>query len=209
MDATDFDRWREAYDRSSYRDQVEFYARVAAAYPDQRVFSAEAARRFVAEAKPRRVLELGGWKGELAETILSDALRDPPINEWLNIEIAPQVIEERVCFDPRYQVEIPDDFFWRLDRDWSRFDTFIASHVLEHLKAVEVGWVLGKIQHVKHLYVDAPLPELASMWAGGLSSHILEIGWGELDAMIRGHGFLQVGHAPGLDGQIRWYRNVA
>lgn len=206
MKPGDFDLWRARYLEATYDEHREFYRQIATAYPEQRYFNLEAAREFMLSAGPTRVLELGGWKGELAAAILPEWQR---IVEWLNIEIAPQAVTESACRDWRYTVDVPDSFIWDLPRDWGRFDTFVASHVLEHLVYADVVKVLQMIHGVEWIYVDAPLPPGGSMWGGGESTHILEIGWTRLGDLIESYGYREVDRRPGHDGEIRWYRRVS
>jgi hypothetical protein len=148
------------------------------------------------------VLELGGWKGELADLLLPDF---PNIEKWMNYEITPQAVSDNTCKDSRYEVQIPDNYLWTLDIDLSKYNVFVASHVIEHLKLVHVKRLLSRLRDIKYLYVDAPLPPNGSMWGGGEFSHIIEIGWTALRDLIESFGFKQVGTAPGVDGSVEWF----
>lgn len=169
----DFDGWRRDYDRLTYAEHVEFYRQVAEVYPDQQHYNELAVREFLQDVTGD-VLELGGWKGELAAKILPDF---PLITAWLNIEIAPQAVTESVCTDVRYGVIVPDAFVWDTDRDLTRYRTLVASHVIEHMKRADVARLMGRLRHIERMYVDAPLPPQPSAWDKGESSHIIELGW--------------------------------
>lgn len=197
----DFDAWRRDYDRLTYADHVEFYRQVAEVYPDQQHYNAAAVREFLSGISGN-VLEIGGWKGELAAEILPD---HPDITGWLNIEIAPQAVTQSACSDLRYSVVVLDTFIWDSERDLSEYPTVIASHVIEHMKKADVVKLLGRLRHIERLYVDAPLPEQPSAWDHGESSHIIEVGWKGLGNLIASYGFRQVGQMDGKWGPARWF----
>ena len=190
----DFDAWRRDYDRLTYAEHVEFYRQVAEVYPEQVHFNEPAVRDFLA-ASAGPVLELGGWKGELAAAVLPDFASIP---EWLNVEIAPQAVTESACHDPRYSVIVPDAFLWDSDIDTSRFRTFVASHSIEHLKIAHVAALMECLPNIETMYVDAPLPDAPTGWGGGNGqhSHIIEVGWDGLRELFASHGFRHVGTWP-------------
>lgn len=196
----DFDAWRNNYDRLTYAEHVEFYRQVAEVYPDQQHYNESAIREFLAGSSGP-VLELGGWKGELAASVLPDF---PGIPEWLNVEIAPQTIDT-VCHDPRYLVVVPEAFIWDWDFDLTPYRTFIASHVIEHMKRADVARLLSRLNAIERMYVDAPLPRKPSLWGGGESSHIIELGWDKLGALIMSYGFSKVGESEGKWGPAYWF----
>jgi hypothetical protein len=197
----DFDAWRRDYDRLSYPEHVEFYRQVAEAYPDQQHYNEPAVREFLGPVKGD-VLEVGGWKGELAAKVLPDF---PDIDRWLNVEIAPQAVTENVCTDPRYRVIVPDTFIWDTDIDLSSYRTLVASHVIEHMKRRDVVKLLSRLPDVERIYVDAPLPAFPSAWDNGESSHIIEVGWDGLTNLLESYGFVQVGEKHGKWGPARWF----
>lgn len=196
-----FDAWRHNYDGMSYPEHVEFYRQAAEAYPEQVHFNEAAVRSFL-ESVAGNVLEIGGWKGELAAAVLPD---HPAITVWLNVEIAPQAVSESVCTDSRYSVVVPDTFLWDSDIDLSPYPTMIASHVIEHMKVAHVVKLLDHIPAVAKLYIDAPLAAEPQAWGGGESAHIIEIGWQGLMDMLAGYGFHGVGGAQGRWGPAYWF----
>lgn len=199
----DWDAWRRDYDRFSYSEHVEFYRQVAEMYPDQQQFNEPAVRLFLADSLGP-VLELGGWKGELAANVLPDF---PLISMWLNVEIAPQAACETVCADARYTVVIPDTFIWDSDLDLEPYRTLIASHVIEHMKLADVDKLLDRVPNLERLYVDTPLHRLPPTWDGIESSHIIEVGWDGLDNLLIGQrGFEKVGELDGSWGPAYWFQ---
>lgn len=199
----DFDAWRRDYDQLTYDQHVEFYRQVAETYPDQEHYNEPAIRAFLDTASGP-VLELGGWKGELAARILPDS----PIPRWVNVEIAPQAVTESACDDPRYEVVVLDRFLWDSDFDLTSFRTFIASHSIEHIKKADLIRLMGRLTMIEHLYIDAPLPEgRTAQWGGGNGqhSHILELGWDALHDLIESYGFHRTDSLAGKWGPAYWY----
>jgi hypothetical protein len=197
----DFDGWRKNYDRLTYAEHVEFYRQVAEVYPEQQHYNEPAVREFLSDCS-EPILELGGWKGELAAAVLPDF---PAISRWLNVEIAPQAVTENVCTDPRYAVEVLPTFIWDSDLDLSPYRTLIASHVIEHMKRADVVKLMRRLPTIERLYVDAPLPPQPSAWDKGESSHIIEVGWIGLADLLASYGFRMVGEMDGKWGPARWF----
>jgi len=203
----DFDAWRAGYDSMTYAENVEFYRKVADEYPEQRYYNAPAVLRFLTwatEYEAVDVLELGGWKGELADEMLP---LFGGIRSWLNVEIAPQVIDAR-CSEPRYSVIVPDDYLWNLDADLTKYRVLVASHVIEHLKVADIHRLLERLSDIRYFYIDAPLPDTPSAWGNGESSHIIEIGWDGLVALVESHGFTLRDRADGQHGPAMWFQRI-
>lgn len=202
-----FDDWRQGYDTMSYDQQVEFYRVVADAYPDQRHFNVFAVNQFLLEAgEDVRVLELGGWKGELAALMLSEF--PTQITRWTNFDIAPQAISQSTCTDPRYSVVVPEDFMWNIDLELSKYNTFIASHVVEHLRLEHLRKLFSMLRGIPRIFVDTPLGPDGVRWDGNLSSHIIEIGWNDLQSLIESFGYKQSGEMPSVEGKAVWFERL-
>ena len=67
-------------------------------------------------------------------------------------------------------------------------DLFVASHVLEHLKFDDVRKVFDST-HARWLYLQSPLGQEATDWSNYRGSHILEVGWRELEEDLEQRGF--------------------
>lgn len=190
MNVAAFDAWRDHYDSMSYADQVDFYNQVEAAHPKQRAFSAGRLVRFfrfvLASARPIAILEMGGWKGELARAVLGQ-FGAANINQWINYEISERARDANVCSDSRYTAIVPDDFMWNIDLPLA--GVFVASHVIEHIKVSQLTALLDNLPlSVEYIALQAPITQsaLAHDWSGYLGSHILEIGWRQVtDILIK------------------------
>ena len=172
MNVADFDAWRERYDEMTYQEMKDFYNRVEMEHPLQQAYNAEAFGRFLDHVLERdfpiTVLEIGGWKGELAQIMLDKSDYDPPIfaiEKWYNYEICRNAIEKSVLSDQRYKPVIPDNFVWNIDLP--KADVLIASHFVEHIKWWELVALIHNLpETIRFIGLQAPLGELEMDWAG-------------------------------------------
>ena len=188
-----FDAWREAYDRMSYADQQRFYTVVETEFPNQKQYNVEeamnAVQRMANDIDELHVLELGGWKGELASDVLSSSL-DKYIHCWINFEICPTLDGKSVCESSKFQLAIPPDFFWNVSVPDS--NVFISAHCLEHLSMEHVKLLIKKLDTIpslKWVYIESPLEESPYSWKQYYGSHVLEVGWPEVEKLLEQIGF--------------------
>ncbi len=198
----DWDRWRANYDDMSWRDQLDFYSMVERLHPDQRFYSAESVKAFLLKSGPlntRCVLEIGGWKGELAAEV-------GPTKRWLNVEIFPEALR----YGPHeswYQAMVPHDFIWKVGLPRG-YDALIMSHTIEHIRWREFAAIIDQFDG-EWVFLEAPLHRGGRDWSGYGGTHIFEAGWVEVDELMGRHGFRPIHGAKGADwteGQIVWYR---
>lgn len=182
----DFNRWREAYDAMSYADHVAFYDTVWERYPSQQHFDADSASRFFDLYSPRRVVEVGGWQGELADRMLAS---NPCIQDWTNYEICRGAVDHSVPKDVRYAAVALDDWVWNRPWLFEGVDTLVASHVIEHMRARDLEALVGCLDDVQHAFIASPLSGYPASWEGYNGSHILEIGWDGVDEIMSRRGF--------------------
>lgn len=178
MNISDFDQWRNDYDKSSYADQLTFYNQVEVDHPLQKGFDIEAFIRFfdyvLFDSEPITVIELGGWKGELATEMLAKFCN---IRRWLNYEISQEAVNKSVCTDERYEAIVPADFAWNIEL--AKSDVFVSSHTIEHIKADQLYKLFDKLQG-KYIGLQAPLADGPTCWTRYYGSHILEVGWEDI-----------------------------
>jgi hypothetical protein len=189
--AFDFDLWRENYDSMTFADHVETYAELQRLYPVQRHFDANACSEFIDLTPGTRVLEIGGWDGELAREVLGshDLLRS-----WENVEICKEVRDHPVFRDTRYTARATSDFAWVCGCYDHIADTLVMSHVAEHMRWKELQALLSDMPKVRAIYLASPLPQDGSApdWTGYPGTHILEVGWDSISAFLGGLGFRQM-----------------
>lgn len=187
----DFDRWRAEYATTSYADQVAYYDGVWEKYPVQRHYNLPLAREFfAAPSGPTRVLEVGGWTGDVAVDILPQW---PSIKDWLNVEVcrgAARAGYMVVPFASAYRAVVLEDWIWNQpEAFFEPFTVLFASHSFEHMTATNLRALLAKVTHISHVYIDTPLPEEPYDWHGYLGTHILELGWPQLIDLMAEFGW--------------------
>lgn len=222
-----FDDWRKNYGRMSYEDQVAFYNKVAEDFPEQIDFHLPSWLRFFeyvfSKIGPFRVLEIGGWKGELAEEVfktLPDVILrksvyggGQPVPTWHNYEISQEALTETVPTDPRYVAMVPNDYAWNIELPDA--DVFIASHTIEHIKASELEQMVDNLPDtVRFIAFESPLPASTegNTWENYTGSHILEVGWKQVKGMLSDRGFSVLpdltGHNPKEGSEVFVFERV-
>lgn len=182
----DFAAYRAAYDAMSYEDLVGWHARVWALYPDQDKHSHDLLGRFFGKYGATNVVEVGGWTGDAAAAMLTTY---PEIQSWRNYELCQQAIGAPATDDARYFGVWPEDWVWNLDAPEA--DTAVLAHVIEHMRAEQVGRLAGWISKagVRRVYVEAPIWDEPRSWRRSKSFHILEAGWNQIIPMFSERGF--------------------
>lgn len=111
----------------SYAEQQAFYDWVVGAYPEQAHFQRDLAVKELMRVAPEEVLEIGGWRGDLAALILSSPA-GATVRRWTNVDISPRLATVQKCKDPRYRLVIPKGFIWEVGIE-DVFDTVVATHL--------------------------------------------------------------------------------
>jgi hypothetical protein len=178
----DWDAWRTAYPHLTYTQHQDFYSLVYAQHPEQRHYSTEHVEQAIEQINPRTVVELGGWDGELAHTMLEQY---PDIRLWRNVEICREAAAAGEDRHPRYDAVLTNDWYW--NKTWT-CDLFVASHVIEHLSRQHLDAMVGAT-NAKALYMDAPLTDQPYQWQGFTGTHILNYGWAGITRTCKTHGY--------------------
>jgi hypothetical protein len=179
----DWDAWRNAYHGLTYADQQAFHSAIYQQHPEQRHYDPVYVARAIEQVQPRSVVELGGWDGELAHTMLDQY---PTINAWVNVEICKEASDAGIGRHPRYLAPSLTNFYWNRG-PWT-CDLFVASHVIEHLTIQHLNETLAAT-HARALFLDAPLHNKSTDWRGFTGTHILECGWIGVDRLCDRHGY--------------------
>lgn len=180
-----FDKWRKEYPTLSYQQQQEYARWLYEEYPDQSYFGGVFQERVISlceKERPLRVMELGGWNGELASAVLKV---ESKIKVWDNFEICPTV--PSVCKDKRYTHCGVDDFVWNL-KQVLIYDLFVSSHALEHLTTKDLHELLHAVAHIHHLAFQLPFPPNGS-WDGTTCFHILALSPSEFVELVTSFGY--------------------
>ena len=123
------------------------------------------------------VLELGGWRGELAQEMLN---RFPSLAIWCNVEICRAAVRDSVFASAKYITWIPDDWVWRSGcGELPPANVVIASHFIEHIGSYDFSKLMHRLPDTtRYLVLVAPLPESGPVdWTGYHGSHKLDWDW--------------------------------
>jgi acetyltransferase-like isoleucine patch superfamily enzyme len=188
-----FDEWRARRHDLPYAEHVAYFDAIFTQYPHQHYCSVDEARAFAAQLPDRsHVLEVGGWRGQVAEILLPEFAR---IEHWHNFELSRKAVQGGLTH-PRFTAQVAADFVWKI-QDLPECNVLFAAHVLEHLSSREIRDLLGRLRAVTHVFVEAPLPVAGKKisWAGNRSTAVLDIGWRELEELFGEFGFQAVRRA--------------
>jgi glycosyltransferase involved in cell wall biosynthesis len=185
----ELDNFRKNYDKITF-DQLVSKANVwLHQYPEQASYTLPLVQRWIENyvPKPRIILEIGGWRGDLADAILKDY---DFIHRWDNYDVISDQSTQK-CHHEYYQ-QIPlSNYIWNLKTD-SKYNALIASHMIEHIKWRELVLLIHWIpENIKTILFEAPIAQSAENfdWTGHYSTHILEKGWEQVINEMRNHNF--------------------
>lgn len=185
MNAEDFDQWRAAYPRLTFTEQIQWHSRLWQDHPGQTHYDLGYVKAFLHRVpSPREVLELGGWRGELARDCRGMYER------WDNYELCREASADPVFGAPEYHAPLMYEYLW--DRkDVHAFNVVIASHVIEHLSVDHLHAFLKKIVSecpgLLHMYIDSPLN--GTDWKGETCFHVLPLSWDRVGEIVDVYGF--------------------
>lgn len=189
--AIDYDAWRARYDSLSFAEQQAIYDQIGHISPEQPHVDVDAANHAFRDV--RSVVEIGGWRGELAEALLPLHRR---VDSWVNFEVCGWAVGEgNRCGDARYAgVELDD---WPWNTDLPAADLFVASHVVEHMRFRDFTLLAEQFPKFGRVHIRAPLPLIGRpCWDSYPGTHILEAGWEELHDFLGSLGLVLVGAGP-------------
>jgi hypothetical protein len=192
----DFERWRREYPTSSFADQQVAWDALAAEYPEQVFWHGPVVARWVREGDV--VVELGGWRGELADWVIP---RSKPL-AWVNYDICPSAVKGAVCAWPEYRAVLLGGWPWEVDL--GKGNVFVATHVIEHMLFWQFQALAGQFRKFGRVVLESPIVASAVdfSWVGNGSTHILEVGWAQVEGEVCGRGFKVVDR----DGDTRVFQ---
>lgn len=181
----DWDSWRARYAHMSYAEHVEFYDTVAAAHPSQQHYPLAVLAPWLRQVQGG-VVELGGWRGELARDILAAT---PTITGWHNHEVCRWAATNPATTDPRYTATVDDCWLW--EQGPLTGAMFVASHALEHLSDAHVAALVAQLR-THQVLVCSPLEHAGQTWGAYHGSHMLQLGWEGLGELLGRQGYTLV-----------------
>jgi hypothetical protein len=185
-----FDSYRMLYDSFSFDYKIKKANEWLKQYPEQAHFDIIPINFWLENivAKPSAVLEIGGWRGDLAEKALSSF---DHINLWHNYDLLKNNNYQK-CYDNRFKLISLNDDIWHLSLKYE-YNALVATHMIEHINWKEfielANWIPESIRTV---LFEAPLPASNENinWKGDYSSHVLEKGWEQVITEMENHRFL-------------------
>lgn len=177
-----FNEWREKYNEISYDNQKEYYNELEKLYPDQAHYDLNFALQVFDYVKPKFVTEAGGWKGDLANNILS---RYKDIINWKNIEICEEAIKNSNCLDERFTNYIPESFNWYDEKLYKGL--FVSTHFIEHISNDDFDKLANSLQNIEYVYIESPLSNNDTDWVDYYGTHKLGYGWDKIKQKFSNH----------------------
>lgn len=184
-----FNMYRKHYVSLSFEKKQKMAAAWLEQYPEQAHYNFEPVEYWLNNVvtKPVSVIEIGGWRGDLANKVLNE---NDLILHWHNYDLIENNGLQK-CTDPRYKLITLCDYIWNTE-PVSDYNSLISTHMIEHINWREfkklTEWIPDKIETV---LFEAPLPpdDENFTWKGDYSSHVLEKGWKQVNAEMSKRGF--------------------
>lgn len=197
MPQINWNQWRANYATTSFTDQLRFYSQLAKDYPHQRWGSIDPIIEAFRAVSPRRVVEVGGWKGELATDAANAGLS---FDSWTNYEISD------VAVDPSapswYQHERLTDWVWNYE-GLSKPDMLLFVHSAEHMLLAEVVKTVEAFGKPEVVLIQSPLDNEPINWNNFNGTHIIEVGWDGILEALDELGYKLIGSTNGTEKNDR------
>jgi hypothetical protein len=183
------DRYRNKYYSLSFGQKFKKANKWLNQYPEQAHFDLIPVNYWLENIVPgpALILEIGGWRGDLAEKALAGSEH---IALWHNYDLIKYNSYQK-CSDERYRLITLNDYLWHLSPS-IEYNALIATHMIEHISWQEftelAGWLPSSIITV---LFEAPLPASDEnfSWKGDHSSHVFEKGWEQVITEMKKHEF--------------------
>ena len=190
----------------TYEDQVSFYNGIEFIRPVQKHFRVGNVITVLnMVGKPFRVLEFGGWKGDLASEMITHY--GDSIISWTNIEICEAAINKTFCHSEKYKVIKPLRFDWFSEERIENPDVIIATHFIEHISNEHFELLARYISGVPIVYFEAPMGDDTQSWCGYGGTHKLIYGWNDVKRIMGQHGYKNIGLRRGRGNIFIWNEN--
>lgn len=178
--------WRALYNSLTDEEQFAFANECEEAYPHQIHHNKQNFDFLFKDVDGVKVLEIGGWKGELAQHCLAKY----SIASWNNVDVCSNAVDKTVSIDrTRYASSIPKQFRWFLHPRQSDYDVCVSAHTIEHFSNEDMLSLIKHISGVKTVMFDAPLKMEGDDWHGYGGTHMLTMGWRGVNAAMVAEGY--------------------
>ena len=128
-----------------------------------------------------KVLELGGYEGELALQIL----KIYPGIQWLNVEIVKHRMKKDLA-NYSYREHVLSDQLWNEKLNVRGYDVFASSHTLEHLSDMQVKLLFHYLvsNSIRYLILQLPIQAKGQTWQGYGGAHVLRMGSNQIKKLL-------------------------
>lgn len=177
-----WDKWRKFYYNLSHDENIQFGYDIEAKYPHQVSFNAKLIDQVMPQFPNTRVLEIGGWKGELA----AYCFKNHRPRSWHNIDMCKAAVEKTVpeLAHREYTATFPDMFDWFCAPRVRPYDLAISCHTIEHLTDKHLVKLIEHLVGIPAVYFEAPIDMERNDWNGYEGTHILEMGWSTINRLF-------------------------
>lgn len=180
-----WNKWRELYDKLSDNEQQEFMSAIESKYPEQKHFTHSNYDLVFSDKEFPAVIEIGGWKGELAEY----CLKKFNIGSWINFEICKAAINKTVPLTGPYLAFFQTRFNWFTSKRDLDANILVAAHVIEHLSDNHLTQLIKWISGIETVVFEAPIDMARNNWTDYTGTHKLLMGWNEINRLMKAEGY--------------------
>lgn len=188
--------WRELYYDLTEAENIQFGNDIFARYPGQASFNPFnfdfAIKKHLERLPvPPKVLEVGGWRGELAQHCFSKH----EIWSWHNIDMCKAAVDNSLPIQkhdkcsPGYTSFFPGDFDWFKKPRLEDYDMFVSAHTIEHLTDDHFLQLMDYAMGIPIVLLEAPITNEGQKWDGYIGTHIMEMGWERVHKEMAARGW--------------------
>lgn len=192
-----WDTYRAVYDQLTFADRKHLAQVWYPKLTDQKCFKPNPmleAFAWLSQVSKENIsiVEMGCWRGQLAGLILGTPIAQY-IKFWLGFDISDPAINNTHCKHSKFGAYAMNDWFHNMEMP--KFNTFVASHIFEHLTLDEIDKVVQKAfqRGAVNLILEVPMasdnPDYVYDWAGYCGGHVLLGSRNDLVKRIRAFGY--------------------
>ena len=182
-----FNQFTKNYDSLTFNDVKKLYGEWYRKYPTQNryndVFFLSCFKTITSELGEHiKVLELGGFEGNLAFTML---LKHPQL-EWLNVEITQYDTYPLLpAYD--YKEHILKKQIWEEPIPIEDYNVFTSSDTIEHLSNQQLKELLNRLikSKVQYIILQTPIKPQGQTWKHYNGAHLLTLGSNQIKNLLK------------------------
>lgn len=189
----EWDSYRNNYNRLTITDLTWIYMGLHRFVPAQAHYDfrriSEIIKQILENQKSLIVVELGCWRGYLAESLLS-LYDDSKIFSYFGYDIDHYALDISVVNDLRFKSVKLTDWWYNLN---SSGDLMLACHTIEHFNVMQLKRILIKCysSNFKYLIWELPFCQDRGLkdWYGTNNTHILDLDRTVFEFVVKSFGY--------------------